>query len=455
MKGSTVFLALAMALVSGYGWSQGEEGSPPDTKHLVCVIDTKDFGAETVRIGDLNGDGAPDLLFVQSVYGPRTISCLTATTVFGEVLWQTGSPSKDNGRLYSDLPVQVYDWDRDGRNEVLYVRQAVYAEGPGDPSVVRERGSSYEGDATLVILDGRDGKEEGTLSLPAPADDSIVFADLTGRGRREDLVVKDRYWNMWGVAHDATVLWHWEGSTGHYPAVADVDNDGKEEVFVGYALIDHDGKVLFSKDPGGAHQDAVYIAKAPGGIRLFNANSGIHCLASDGAELWHHPVGEAQHVLVDRFRADSPLDVIVVDRTPLPTSRRDETGWAILYAYDLAGQELWRHQQEPGAWAIATVAVDWFGGGGPKGVLVYGHGPGRPAVIYNGKGEIVETLPMAYPPQASEEDRRAGFYALAADVWGDSRQEAILFGARGACIYANARLLEVPTLYNETGYPGM
>jgi len=31
----------------------------------------------------------------------------------------------------------------------------------------------------------------------------------------------------------------------------------------------------------------------------------------------------------------------------------------------------------------------------------------------------------------------------------------ILFGSRGACIYANARLAPVPTQYNETLYPGM
>jgi hypothetical protein len=34
--------------------------------HLVSSIDTKDFGAETVRIADLNNDGAHELLFVQS-----------------------------------------------------------------------------------------------------------------------------------------------------------------------------------------------------------------------------------------------------------------------------------------------------------------------------------------------------------------------------------------------------
>lgn len=423
--------------------------------HVVSTIDVKDFGAETVRIGDLNMDGGPDLLFVQSIYGTREITCLTATTIFGEILWQTGKAAADNGRIYSDLPVQIYDWDHDGKNEVLHVRQATYAEPPYQGGV-RERASRYEGNATMVVLDGQTGKEKQTFSLPAPADDSLLFADLTGRGRREDLVVKDRYWNMWGVAHDGKELWHYAGSVGHFPAVADVDDDGKDEVFVGFALIDHDGKVVFEKDAKGAHQDAAYIVRAPDKTwRLLFGNGGIHCLAPDGAELWNHPLGEAQHVVAGRFRSDSALQFIVIDRTPLPTHHRDENAWAILYCYDLDGKEIWHRQQEKGAWAIATVPIQWFGPNAPQGVFVYGQGPGRPPVIYDGNGDIVDTLPMQYAPQRSEDERKAEFYGLVADVWGDSREEIILFGSRGACIYANARPIEVPTQYNETLYPGM
>jgi hypothetical protein len=55
-----------------------------------------------------------------------------------------------------------------------------------------------------------------TFALPAPADDSFLFADLTGRGRRQDLVVKDRYWNLWGISFEGQTLWHWRGSTGHF-----------------------------------------------------------------------------------------------------------------------------------------------------------------------------------------------------------------------------------------------
>ena len=97
------------------------------------------------------------------------------------MLWQTGTPSADNGRIYSDLPVQIGDWDDDGRNDVLYVRQAVYAEPAYDGQSVRERATRYEGHATLIVLDGTTGQEKGRLALPAPADDCFLFADLTGR----------------------------------------------------------------------------------------------------------------------------------------------------------------------------------------------------------------------------------------------------------------------------------
>jgi len=75
--------------------------------------------------------------------------------------------------------------------------------------------------------------------------------------------------------------------------------------------------------------------------------------------------------------------------------------------------------------------------------------------MYDGAGQAIETLTMQYTPDRTEGDRKLGFYALAADVWGDSRDEVILFGPRGACIYANARPLAIEALYNETLYPGM
>ena len=427
--------------------------------HLVSLIDVRNYGGETVRVGDLNGDGAPDLLFVQSVYGTREITCLTAVTLGGSVIWQVGTPSPDNGRIYSDLPVQIHDWDDDGRNEVLYVRQAKYLDA-GDGLVggyARERANRYEGDATLVVLDAASGREKRRLPIPAPADDCLVFADLTGRGRRQDLVVKDRYWNMWGLAHDdGRVLWHWRGSTGHYPAVGDFDDDGRDEVFVGFALIDHDGRVVFESDPEGAHQDAAYAVRTGDGRwRLLFGNGGVHCLDVTGRTLWHHPLAEAQHVVCGRFRDDSDVQVMVLDRgQPRPTGDRAP---ATLLLYDIDGREIWRRHQPEGSWYAAVTDISWSAprGTGRVDALVYARGPGKDAVIYDGRGEVIDTLPLVHTPDRSEPDRAAHAYATRADLWGDGREEAILFGSRAACVYANSRPLALPMLYNHTLYPGM
>ena len=117
------------------------------------------------------------------------ITALTATTLAGDVLWQTGTPSNANGRAYCDLPVQIYDWDRDGRNEVLYVRQAKYLD-PYDGKRVRERASRYEGSATMIVLDAATGREKATFPLPAPADDAIF--DLAYVAQVKDLLQQAR-----------------------------------------------------------------------------------------------------------------------------------------------------------------------------------------------------------------------------------------------------------------------
>lgn len=76
-------------------------------------------------------------------------------------------------------------------------------------------------------------------------------------------------------------------------------------------------------------------------------------------------------------------------------------------------------------------------------------------MLYDGDGNIIEKFPMLHAADAPEAVRSSDFYGLVADVWGDSREEVILFNSHGACVYANARPLEIPTLYNETLYPGM
>lgn len=422
--------------------------------HLVGRLEGACFASEALRIGDLNVDGAPDLLFTQSLHATREITCLTAATLTGETLWQVGEPDAANCRIYSDLPVQIHDWDGDGRNEVLYIRQAEYVRPVLSGGWAREQATEYSGQATLVVLDGATGRENMSLPLPAPADDCLLFADFTGRGWRGDLLVKDRYWNMWGISNEGKELWTWRGSTGHFPAIADIDGDGRDEVFVGFALIDHDGRVIFETDAGGAHQDAACITRTEAGDwRLLFGNHGLHALDETGRELWFHGLAEAQHVIAGCFQGGGDQQVAVIDRgQPVGNSR----GPATLYLFDLNGRELWRREQPPGSWVSACIPINWRGKGLEQ-ILVYGRGPGQPVAIYDGHGEIVDTMPYAFETQGEQGDGLdgSGYYCTRADVWGDSRDEVIFFGGRGACMYANSGVLSIPTLYNNTLYPGM
>lgn len=118
--------------------------------HVVSVIDVGDFGAEALRVGDLSGDGAPDLLLTQSLYGTRRITCLTAVSITGEILWEQGSPSRDNGYVYSDLPVQIHDWDGDGRIVDTFTVQYSEIVAPAD------RDAGYYALAADVWGDSRD-----------------------------------------------------------------------------------------------------------------------------------------------------------------------------------------------------------------------------------------------------------------------------------------------------------
>jgi hypothetical protein len=115
---------------------------------------------------------------------------------------------------------------------------------------------------------------------------------------------------------------------------------------------------------------------------------------------------------------------------------------------------------QPGEWCIATRLIQWLCAGQPDCVLVYGfsverQGPPKPARIYNGRGEVVDVLPLAVAPRTGEKDFVSDCYGMAADVWGDSREEVILFGSRGFCVYANTRAFQPPSLYNMNLYPGM
>lgn len=79
--------------------------------------------------------------------------------------------------------------------------------------------------------------------------------------------------------------------------------DGKDEVFVGFALIDHDGTELWKLDDEGGHSDANFIVRAEGETRLFFGNGDrdpatLYLYDWNGNELWRRVLLHCRHVLV-------------------------------------------------------------------------------------------------------------------------------------------------------------
>jgi hypothetical protein len=375
---------------------------------------TPGFGAgRNVRFGDLDGDGVLDMLIAQNV--PRVrgdaydhISALTAVTLDGKVLWRSGRADPRNGLLTNDTPFQIHDLDGDGRNEVVLIR-----------------------DFKLQVLDGRSGAlKRSTFMPPIPADtrgrpyelysgDSIVFASLTGPGRR-DILLKDRYRNFWAFSPDLALLWQGADDTGHYPYPFDVDGDGRDELFIGHSLWDHTGRRLWSH--GGElqdHVDAVAVGnfsadpQAPPRVYWSSSDEAFLMLDLQGHILKQVRVGHTQTAAIGKFRPDLPgLQYLTTNFWKSP---------GIMSLFDAEGNLLL--QGEPIHTGSPTLPVNWRGDG-QEFVLLSGNV--REGGMVDGQLRRVVMFP---------DDGHPDLAAAVLDLTGDPRDEIVLWDQERVWIY--------------------
>jgi len=109
------------------------------------------------------------------------------------VLWRWGDPTVGRKKLHHDVACQIYDWDGDGRNEVVLATAGF-----------------------LIELDGSTGVERRRFPLPKDATDCLVFANLSGGPRATDVLVKTRYTQIWAFNREGRQLWTVE-NPGGYP----------------------------------------------------------------------------------------------------------------------------------------------------------------------------------------------------------------------------------------------
>ena len=65
-----------------------------------------------------------------------------------------------------------------------------------------------------------------TYLLDAPLEPSFTLGFAYGSGRDADMILKDRYANVWAYDDKLQLMWHAQCNTGHYPFAEDVDGDG-------------------------------------------------------------------------------------------------------------------------------------------------------------------------------------------------------------------------------------
>lgn len=380
---------------------------------------TPGFGAgRNVRFGDLDGDGQADMLIGQNI--PRVrgdafdhLSALTAVTLDGKVLWQLGRPDPRNGLLTNDTPFQIHDLDGDGRHEVVLIR-----------------------DFQLQVLEGATGKllrRTWVPEIPAGMDerpyklnhgDSIAFFDLAGRGRRQEILIKDRYRHFWVYDSSLKLLWHGSGQTGHYPYPFDVNGDGREEILIGYALWSPEGKLLWSRDADFRdHADGIAMgnfsddAKAPPRVYACGSDEGYILLDRDGNTLKHVRIGHAQSPSIAKYRMDVPgLQLMTINywRNPGIISLFDSDGNLLL-------------QGEPIHSGSPIVPVNWRGDGQEFAML---SASVREGGLIDGFLRRVVMFP---------DDGHPDLAYYVADLTGDARDEIVVWDTERVWIYTQDR----------------
>jgi len=398
------------------------EANPACERVAECSL--ADFGAgRSLRIADVDGDGRAELLMAQhSLRGDEgnfaQISCLTAFRPDGEVLWQLGRPVRPTSPADAptwDLPFQAADVDGDGRCELVLCRDwRIEVRDAATGELLRDAPTPRSVPGLTAI----DWCREDVYDRVGV--DAVHLADLSGRGRPGEFLIKDRYSNLWAYdASELRELWHVSLSTGHCPLAFDLDGDGREEVLCGYSLIDPDGRVIWQKRFGD-HVDGIGVGhfdpdREDYQVALVAGDAGFFILSQGGEVLARHDTGHAQKMSIGNFLPErAGVEIAVI------------TYWAsqgILSVYDGRGTKL--HESEPWHVASALTPVGWRGDGAD--LMLLSADPTRGGLL-DGLGRRVVVFPPGGPHLACD----------AADLDGDGREEIIAWDFQRLAIYKAA-----------------
>jgi hypothetical protein len=302
---------------------------------------TYTYSANDASVGDVDGDGEYEIILKWDPSNSKDNAhkgytgnvYLDAYKLNGTHLWRIDLGKNIRaGAHYTQF--MVYDLDGDGKAEIACKTADGTIDGTGKiigdglADYRNTEGFILEGPEYLTIFDGETGKELVTTDYDPPRGRGEDWGDNEGNrvdrflacvayldGVKPSLVMcRGYYTRAVLVAYNLRngkleKVWkfdsldpenkHYAGQGNHSVSVADVDNDGKDEIIYGSAVIDHDGKGLYTTGLG--HGDAIHVGNlipSRQGLEIFQvhevpSNNGteIHDAAT-GEILWGIPSTE-------------------------------------------------------------------------------------------------------------------------------------------------------------------
>jgi hypothetical protein len=304
-----------------------EGGTTPDGKAYTYHLNDS-------SVGDLDGDGRYEI--VQKWYpsnaqdnsraGYTGNTVIDAYTMDGEKLWRIDlGRNIRSGAHYTQF--MVYDLDGDGRSEVVMKTADGTVDGQGrtlgdaDADYRNTRGYVLEGPEYLTVFDGRTGAARHTVDYEPGRGSVCDWGDCYGNrgdrflagvayldGKKPSVVFARGYYTRTVlVAYDYAdgrlkKRWtfdskdagaQWAGQGNHQLSVADVDQDGRDEIVYGSMTLDDDGTGLYSTRLG--HGDALHVSDldpAREGLEVFASHESMSASGNRGGTFRDARTGE-------------------------------------------------------------------------------------------------------------------------------------------------------------------